>query len=223
MHCEIQGKIAQTATLTFNPGESAWASKGSLMSYGPGIEWTLKVPGGLAGAFRRSLAGEGVALTLLEAPQGGTATLAANQPGHIIEWDLATQGPVITTRGAFLAAWGPDIDITVTTARRAGAALFGGAGLFLQRISGTGTVLVHGSGDFVDHDLKEGEELRTSTGNLAAFAEAVDYDIERVGGLKKTLFGSEGLFMTRLRGPGRVLLQTLKRTAAGRKGGPPPG
>jgi uncharacterized protein (AIM24 family) len=32
-----------------------------------------------------------------------------------------------------------------------------------------------------------------------------------VGGVRKALFSGEGLFMTRLTGPGRVLLQTLKR------------
>ena len=75
--------------------------------------------------------------------------LAANAPGHITPWDLA-DGPVVTTRGAFLAAWGDDVDITVTIARRARAALFGGAGLFLQRVAGSGTVLIHGSCDFYE-------------------------------------------------------------------------
>jgi uncharacterized protein (AIM24 family) len=138
------------------------------------------------------------------------ALLVANSPGHVMTWDLS-DGPVITTRGAFLAAWGSKIDITVTIARRAGAALFGGAGLFLQRISGEGTVLIHGSGDFNERRLAEGEQMLVSTGNLAAFSDQIDYNIQSVGGCKKLLFGGEGLFLTRLTGPGRVLLQSLKR------------
>jgi uncharacterized protein (AIM24 family) len=121
---------------------------------------------------------------------------------------------VTTTRGSFLAAWGSDLDITVTVARRAGAALFGGAGLFLQQISGTGKVLVHASGDFYERRLADGEEILVSTGNLAAFSSQVDYDIQGVGGCRKMLFSGEGFFMTRLNGPGRVLLQTLKRSYA---------
>lgn len=31
------------------------------------------------------------------------------------------------------------------------------------------------------------------------------------GGLRNALFSGEGVFMTRLQGPGQVLLQTLKR------------
>jgi uncharacterized protein (AIM24 family) len=54
-----------------------------------------------------------------------------------------------------------------------------------------------------------------STGNLTAFSDTVDYNIESVGSLRKTLFGREGLFMIRLTGPGTVLLQTLKAAKAG--------
>ncbi len=212
MHYQISGEIAQIVRLDFEPGESAWASKGSIMAYSPGLQWHLKVPGGVGGAMRRSLAGEGVALTYLQTEQPDQfALLAANAPGHIEVWDLEQDGPVITTRGAFLAAWGADLDISVMVARRAGAALFGGVGLFLQRISGVGTVLVHGSGDFSDRKLASGESLLVSTGNLAAFSDSVEYDIQGVGGCRKVLFGGEGLFMTQLTGPGRVLLQTLKR------------
>lgn len=211
MHYTIAGEIAQHVRLDFTSGDAAWVSKGSLMAYSPGIQWTLRVPGGVGGAVRRTLAGEGIALTYLETTQPEQyALLVADHPGHIARWDLS-DGPVITTRGSFLAAWGEAIDITVIVARRTGAAFFGGAGLFLQRIAGAGTVLIHGSGDFYERTLASGEQMLVSTGNLAAFADAVDYDIQGVGGCRKMLFGGEGLFMTRLSGPGRVLLQTLKR------------
>jgi uncharacterized protein (AIM24 family) len=72
-------------------------------------------------------------------------------------------------------------------------------------------VLIHGAGDFVDRRLLAGETILVSTGNLAAFAEMVDYNIQGVAGCRRILFGGEGLFMTKLSGPGRVLLQTLKR------------
>lgn len=124
---------------------------------------------------------------------------------------LVSDGALLATRGALLGAWGDDVRIDVTVAKRAGAAFFGGAGLFLQRLSGRGTVLIHGSGDFDQRDLDPGQEIFVSTGNLAAFADSVDYNIRGVAGCRQMLFGGEGLFMTRLQGPGRVLLQTLKR------------
>jgi uncharacterized protein (AIM24 family) len=213
MQFEIEGELAQVAHLTLDKGESCWASKGSLVSIDPGLGWTLKLPGGLGGSARRMLSGEGVSLTFLEASHDGQrATVAANQPGKIVAWDLG-EGAVITTRGSFVAAFGPAVEIDVQVARRAGAALFGGAGLFLQQISGSGTALIHGAGDFVEHRLAKGQSILVSTGNLAAFAETVDYDIQGVAGCRRIAFGGEGLFMTRLSGPGLVLLQSLKRTS----------
>ena len=212
----ISGEIAQSAKLSLSSGEWVWASKGSLVSYSEGVEWRLRVPGGIGGAVRRSVSGEGVSLTqVTSSEEGGHAVLAANSPGHITEWDL-TSGGVVTTRGSFLAAWGPDVDITVTVAKRAGAAFFGGAGLFLQRVSGNGKCLLHGSGDFIERVLEPGELLTVSSGNLAAFADTIDYSIKGVGGFRKLFFGGEGLFMTQLAGPGRVLLQSLKSTYSGR-------
>ena len=212
MQYSISGEIAQSVRLDFAPGEFGWVSTGTLMAYTAGMQWSLRVPGGAGGAVRRGLSGEGIALTYLETKaEVQHALLAANAPGHVEVWDLERDGAVTTTRGSFLAAWGEEVDISVTVARRAGAALFGGAGLFLQTISGVGKALVHGSGDFYERQMESGEELLVSTGNLAAFSSVVDYDIRGVGGCRRALFGGEGLFMTSLRGPGRVLLQTLKR------------
>lgn len=215
MDVMISGTVAQTAGFSLQRGDSLWASKGSIISHTTELEWNVRVPGGLAAGLKRSLSGEGISLTHVEAKADDQVlTLGANSPGHIAEWDLATEGPVLTTRGAFLAAWGTSINITVSVTRKAGAALFGGAGFVLQRIEGNGTVLVHGRGDFHRVVLGQAEEVLVSTGNLAAFADAVDYDIMRVGSLRKSLFGKEGLFMTRLGGPGTILLQTLKSGSA---------
>ncbi|MFK7849717.1 MAG: AIM24 family protein [Akkermansiaceae bacterium] len=211
MKVEIQGDLAQVAKLTLLASDKCWASGGALMSLDPDLKWSLKMPSGGTGAIRRILSGEGLALTYIEGSRDGQqVTLSSNQPGKIIEWDLA-DGPVVTTRGSFVAAYGPKIDIDVTTAKRAGAAFFGGAGLFLQKISGEGRVLIHGAGDYFDTRLKSGESLQVSTGNLAAFSEGVDYTIQATGDVRRMLFSGEGLFMTRMTGPGRVILQSLKR------------
>ena len=168
MKYTIHGELAQVANLTLDRGDTCWASKGSIVAIDPGLGWHLKVPGGAGGAARRMMSGEGVALTFLEASADGQrTTLAANQPGKIVAWDLDS-GPVVTTRGSFVAAFGPRVDIDVRVAKRAGAAFFGGAGLFLQRISGSGTVLVHGSGDFIERDLAQGEAVLVEPANTVA-------------------------------------------------------
>lgn len=214
MEHRIVGEFAQYLKVTLGRGEACWAGRGSIMSHDAGITWSLRAPGGVAGAARRMLSGEGIALARLESSRDGrSASLASSQPGTVSIWPLA-EGSMLTTRGAFLAAWG-DIDIDVSIARRAGAALFGGAGLFLQRLSGQGTVAIHAAGDLDQRTLAPGESISVSTGHLAAFSDGVDYDIEYVGGLRKALFSGEGVFMTTLTGPGTVLLQTIKRGSPG--------
>jgi len=211
MKYQIKGELAQIAELNFNRRESCWCSKGSLMSIDPNIQWQLRIPGGVSGAVRRMFSGEGISLTHVKAVRSNQKViLASNAPGKIIDWDLS-DGPVITTRGSFLSAFGTKVDIDVTVAKKVGAAFFGGSGLILQKISGTGKVLIHGSGDFVDRQLKDNESILVSTGNLAAFSADIDYSIQSNKSLRKMFFSGEGIFMTKLTGPGRVLLQSLKR------------
>lgn len=63
-------------------------------------------------------------------------------------------------------------------------------------------------GDMVDRYLEPGEVLKVDTGNVVAFDRSVRYEIETVKGLGNIFFGGEGLFLTKLTGPGRVVLQT---------------
>ena len=74
---------------------------------------------------------------------------------------------------------------------------------------GDGLAFLHASGTLHAIDLAPGEVLRVDTGCLVAFQPTVQYDIQRVPGIKTALFGGEGLFFVAMTGPGRVILQTL--------------
>src|SRR5699024_6664874 len=86
--------------------------------------------------------------------------------------------------------------------------LFGGEGFILQKISGTGMVFLEIDGNKIEKELAPGEVLKVDTGNVVAFDESVQYEIETVKGLKNIFLGGEGLFLTKLTGPGKVILQT---------------
>ena len=58
-------------------------------------------------------------------------------------------------------------------------------------------------------NLAPGEVLKVDTGNLVGFEDSVRYEVESVKGLGNILFGGEGLFLTKLTGPGKVILQTM--------------
>ena len=70
-------------------------------------------------------------------------------------------------------------------------------------------MFVHAGGTLVERELGAGEELHVDTGCLVALTQTVDYDVVRVGGVKSMIFGGEGVFFARLRGPGHVWLQSL--------------
>jgi uncharacterized protein (AIM24 family) len=91
----------------------------------------------------------------------------------------------------------------------------GGEGFFLQRLKGKGTVWLHGGGDFLDFDLAVGQRLIVDTGCMVMVEPTVRYEVKLQGGVAKSLFGGEGLFLVHMTGPGHVILQTLpfSRTA----------
>ena len=64
-------------------------------------------------------------------------------------------------------------------------------------------------GEVIEHDLQPGEYLLVNQGHIAAMEDTVGFDIERVKGAKNMVFGGEGLFFTRLTGPGKVWIQTM--------------
>jgi uncharacterized protein (TIGR00266 family) len=128
-------------------------------------------------------------------------------PGKIIPIELKGE-TILCQKDSFLCAVG-QIDISIAFTKRIGAGFFGGEGFILQKLEGQGQVFAHSGGTIVPMELGPGERLKVDTGCLVAFQPTVDYDIVRVGGIKTSLFGGEGLFFAALKGPGKVWLQTL--------------
>ena len=61
----------------------------------------------------------------------------------------------------------------------------------------------------MEYDLAPGQRLVVDTGNLAMMDATCSIDIQTVKGVKNVLFGGEGLFLTVVTGPGKVILQTM--------------
>jgi uncharacterized protein (AIM24 family) len=138
----------------------------------------------------------------------GQVAFAAPHPGKLKQIDLDPGRNWLCQRDSFLCAT-EGVEVNVAFTKRFGAGLFGGEGFILQRLSGDGTVFIHGGGNFVEFDLHPGQVLHVDTGCIVAFEESVGYDIKFVGGFKNALFGGEGLFLAVLQGPGKTILQTL--------------
>jgi len=113
----------------------------------------------------------------------------------------------VVQKSGFLASE-QGVQLSVFLQKKAASGLFGGEGFILQDITGNGMVFLEIDGDKVIKDLAPGEVIKVDTGNVVGFDKSVTYEIETVKGLKNIFLGGEGLFLTKLTGPGRVILQT---------------
>lgn len=208
---QIYGDDLQLVEVELDPGEGVRAEIGTMTYMEDGIEMQTTTGGGIFQGFKRMVTGESFFITtfLNNAPDKRHVAFAAPYPGKIVPFDLDQfGGTVLCQKDSFLcAARGTEIEVAFT--KKIGAGLFGGEGFILQRLTGNGMVFVHAGGTVIRKDLAAGETLRVDTGCLVAFATSVDYDVQFVGGFKNMLFGGEGLFLTRLTGPGTVFLQSL--------------
>ncbi|UCH56879.1 MAG: TIGR00266 family protein [Candidatus Bathyarchaeota archaeon] len=82
-----------------------------------------------------------------------------------------------------------------------------GQGVFMIRVYGSGDLFINTFGAIDEHELGPGEEMVVDNFHLVAFSDSCDYKVEKFGGWKETILSGEG-FITRIRGPGEVYLQT---------------
>jgi uncharacterized protein (TIGR00266 family) len=220
---EIHGEELQFIEVQLDPGESAIAEAGALMYMTQGVRMetifgdgseasrTSGLFGSLLSAGKRLLTGESLFMTVFHngAQRVERVAFAAPYAGRIQALDLALLGgEVLCQRDSFLCA-ARGVSIGIAFQKRIGAGLFGGEGFIMQRLQGDGLCFVHAGGTIHAVELAPGEELRVDTGCLVALQPSVEYDIQFVGGIKSAIFGGEGLFFARLRGPGKLWLQSL--------------
>jgi uncharacterized protein (TIGR00266 family) len=82
-----------------------------------------------------------------------------------------------------------------------------GQGLFMIKTTGQGDLFINTFGAIDRHELAPGEELVVDNFHLVAFSDTCGYQVEKFSSWKETLFSGEG-FITRIRGPGEVYIQT---------------
>lgn len=209
MEFKILGTVMQTVVMELDPGETVFSESGGLAWMSGNITMNTTGRGGLGGMFKRAISGESLFMVEFTSQGGkGTVAFAADFPGKIIPVHLSPGQQMIAQKDAFLCG-----EKTITTdihfRRNLGSGLFGGEGFILQKLTGPGVAFVSLDGEIVEYTLEPNQMLKVDTGCVAMFEPSVSYDIEMVKGFKNMLFGGEGLFLSTLRGPGRVWLQTM--------------
>lgn len=237
---EIKGQELQFVEIELDPGESAVAEAGAMVWKDASVEMNTVFGDGsggqgegfmgkLLGAGKRLVTGESLFTTVFTHRGSGKARVAfgAPVPGIILPIKLdQVGGTLICQKDSFLCA-AKGVQIGIALQRRIMTGLFGGEGFIMQRLDGDGWVFVQMGGMVIERELAPGEELHVDTGCVAALEASVDFDLVTVGGVKSMIFAGEGVFLARLRGPGKVWIQSLPFSrlagrmlaAAGSRGG----
>lgn len=209
MEYKISGGSFPTVICTLNQGETMKDESGAMAFMTSEIKMETSTGGGLLKGLGRALSGDTVFLNFFTAEADNqTIAFSSCYPGKIIPIKLDGTNTIIGEKNAFLAAE-DGVEIDIYFKKKIGVGLFGGEGFILQKFTGNGMLFIEIDGEVVEHDLAPGEKLLVNEGHIAAMEETVDFDIEMVKGVKNMIFGGEGLFFTKLTGPGKVWIQTM--------------
>lgn len=209
MKTEIIGENLPVLVCKLRRGEEIFTETGGMSWMSQGIKMKTNTNGGLMKGLGRALAGESIFMNVFtsEADEAEIA-FASAFPGKILEFDLRDGEKIIAQKRAFLCAE-KSVQMSMHFRKKIGAGFFGGEGFIMQKLTGPGKAFLEIDGSVVKKELAAGEVLEVDNGYVAAMTEGVDLDIKLVKGLKNIVFGGEGLFLTTLKGPGTVWLQSM--------------
>ena len=209
MKYEILGKTVPVVEATLNKDESLYTQSGGMAWQTEGIEMKTNARGGVVKSLGRMFAGESIFMSSYKAEvDGAKIAFATTVPGDIIPVDMSNEPEgMILQKRAFLCAE-ESVELTIKLTKKFSAGLFGGEGFILQEAKGNGMLFLEVDGDPIIKELAPGEMLKVDTGNIVAFEPTVSYEIETVKGLGHIFLGGEGLFLTKLTGPGKVIVQS---------------
>ena len=212
MEYEIKGGSFPIVVCKLKKGETMKDESGTMVYMTSDIKMETNTGGGIIKGFGRALAGDSIFLNFYKAESDNQEIgFASCFPGKIIPIELNGSNSIIGQKSSFLTSE-DTVDIKMYFKKKLGAGLFGGEGFILQKFTGKGMLFLEIDGDIIEYDLQPGQKLLVDQGHIAAMDEQVQFDIERIKGVKNILFGGEGLFFAKLVGPGKVWLQTMPIT-----------
>lgn len=209
MQYKIVGEPLPAVICDLQPGESMITERGSMSWMSPNMKMETTSNGGIGKALGRMFAGEAIFQNRYTAVGGpGQITFASSFPGSIITFDIAPGREMIVQKSSFLASEA-GVNLSVHFQKKFSSGFFGGEGFIMQKLSGQGKAFIEIDGHACEYQLEAGQSMIVDTGYLAAMDSTCSMEIVTVPGVKNMLFGGEGIFNTVVKGPGRVILQTM--------------
>jgi uncharacterized protein (TIGR00266 family) len=198
------------AVVQLQPEQSIQAEAGAMVSMSANVELQSQMKGGLMGALKRAVGGESAFVSTFTARGGpGEVTFAPGAPGDIAAVEMNNQ-MFFVQASSYLAG---DGNLIVDTKWGGAKSFFGGEGLFVLQVRGSGLLLVSSFGAIHRKSLQPGERYVVDTGHLAAWEGTTQYTLRKAAaGWFRSMTSGEGI-VAEFMGPGELLIQTRNLAA----------
>jgi uncharacterized protein (TIGR00266 family) len=198
------------AVVRLEAEQSIQAESGAMVSMSANVELQSQMKGGFLGALKRTVGGESAFVSTFTARGGsGEVTFAPGGPGDIAAIELTNQMFFVQS-SSYLAG---DSSLNVDTKWGGAKSFFGGEGLFVLQVTGTGVLLLSSFGAIHRKRLAAGERYVVDTGHLVAWEGTTQYTLRKAtAGFFRSLTSGEGIVAEFL-GPGEILIQTRNLAA----------
>ena len=207
---EHQGAFA-LAVVKLQPEQAIHAEAGAMVSMSANVDLHSEMKGGVFGALKRAVGGESAFVSIFTARGGpGEVTFAPGAPGDVAGIEMQGQTFMVQS-SSYLAG---DTSLSVDTKFGGAKSFFGGEGLFVLEISGTGLLLVSSFGAIHRRTLRPGEQYVIDTGHLVAWEGHMQYNLRKAAksGFLRSFLSGEGM-VAEFTGPGEILIQTRNLAA----------
>ncbi len=209
MKYEIKGGSLPVVICSVGQGETLITERGSMCWMTPNMKMETTSNGGIGKALGRMFAGDSLFLNRYTSKVGeGQIAFASSFPGSIRAVEISDENQLVVQKSGFLASEST-VELSIYFQKKLSSGFFGGEGFIMQKLSGNGTAFIEIDGHAVEYELAAGESMIVDTGYLAAMSATCSIEVVTVPGVKNMLFGGEGIFNTVVKGPGKIILQTM--------------
>ncbi len=198
------------AVIHLQAEQSIMAEAGAMVSMSANVELQSQMKGGLMGALKRAVGGESAFVSTFTARGGpGEVSFAPGGPGDIAALEMSNQVFCVQS-SSYLAG---DAGLVVDTKWGGAKSFFGGEGLFVLQVQGTGLLLVSSFGAIHRKTLRPGERYVVDSGHLVAWEGQMRYELRKAAaGFFRSFVSGEGI-VAEFTGPGELLIQTRNLAA----------
>ena len=214
---QVENGVSPQASVMLEPGSTAYSERGAFMAKNGDVVMDALALGekkNIANIGGRLMSGEGLTLMRYHNPTDEPKELILNSGGsQLVSIELPANDRIFCKNGAYFASTNP-VDVGLFRIRNFSFTAFSGHGMTMQSIDPRSvegaTVLLNAHGQVSERVLKEGEIIEIQKRSLLAFNSEVSVGMRETGGMFKRAAMGESHFMTAVKGPGRIWLETTR-------------